>query len=620
MRSTAPSESSVDRTGRQPRDLDQLAAERVLTDRRVAFVGNCQMFRLSKLYGSSLTTGMRGASEYVNPHVESDPACASILAEADFVIWQVSDAASRIARSSLPIGTRVIDVPLVSAVFLWPFAGRPHPKNERVPHAPNGPFDPELGDTYLNSLIAQGVTPDEAVSRYLSLDFRTRTNLDRVYELWFEAQGRRDRATGFAFRDSIVDSFRTEQTFLTPHHPGLGVFSALAKQVFERMGFSDATIARVLGPLQIKQFWPDCHPVHPAVAEHFGLNWCGPCHRYPLRHEGTFTFAEFVHRYVAYDWNEPLAEGIWCASGRDQAFARRRLEEGLRRSPDSSLGYAFLSQICLREGDADAALAAARAAVRLDEQNPHAHFAVGQSLLRSGLATEGEVALCRAVRAAPTTATASLELARLYRSQKRFDEAHSVICDALEVFPHDFALLVTGAKALIEACKLDDAEALLREAIAVKPIAAEPHWLLGDVLALKVRRAVVADYQAMVGRLPDNANAQAGLGLLQRRIGDHVKAEAAFRSAVALCPEELGSRIQLATAISRQGRTADALSMAIELERDRPDDQRVRTLLTHLRKEPREAETTDHSEKSAVPPTALGLRSKALENRISLVE
>ncbi len=611
------SNSPIDLAEQSHERLDQLAAERVLTGRRVAFVGNCQMFKLSNLYRNSLTTGLHGAANNINPQLELTVADRSVLEQADCVIWQVADVANKIDRSIVPASARVIDVPLISAVFLWPFAGRAHPRNERVPHAPNGPFDPELGDTFLNSLIAEGVAPDEAASRYVSLDFSKRINLDRLYELWFEAQRRRDRATGFDILDMIVGRFRSEQVFLTPHHPGLEVFQALAGQVFERMGYSSATISRVLGTLKVSPFWPDSRPIHPFVARHFGLSWVGPEHRYPLRHEGEFTFAEFARRYVAYEWNEALVEGISGALEQNPTLARQRLQEGLHRSPNATTGHIRLSHTCLREGDVEAALAAASVAVRLDERNCHGHFALGLSLLRSGCVGEAETALRRSLALRPPTATVSLELARLYVSQKRFDEAHSVIVDARQVFPHELALLLIGAKVLLELGKLDEAEEILREAIAVKPVAAEPYCHLADVLALKARRIVVANYRAVVGQIPDSANAQAGLGLLQVRFGDYAQAETAFRSAVALCPGELGSKIQLATIICRQGRNAEALSLATELERDSPADPRVRTLLARLRNGRPEGKGTDDPGGPNVPPGVLAQKQRPFGEPVS---
>jgi hypothetical protein len=61
-------------------------------------------------------------------------------------------------------------VPLLAGGFLWPFAGQPHPRNESFWFMPSGPYDGEMGDSYLNRLIDKGASPPEAVAQYLTLD------------------------------------------------------------------------------------------------------------------------------------------------------------------------------------------------------------------------------------------------------------------------------------------------------------------------------------------------------------------------------------------------------------------------------------------------------------------
>ncbi len=578
-----------------------------LTKKKIVFVGNCQFIKLSTLYRSTLATGLRGAAYHINPQLELTKADQQALAQADCVLWQIADVTSKVNRSIIPSATQVIDIPLISEVFLWPFAGRPHPKNQKLPHAPNGPFDPELGDAFLNGLIAEGVEPDEAVNRYLTLNFSKRTNLDRLFELWFEAQRRRDQATGFEMADLIKRRFREEQLFLTPHHPNLSIFNELARQVFQRMGFSNRTIDRVLATLRASPFASDSRPVHPFVARHFGLRWVAEDQRYPLRHEGEFTFSEFVRRYVAFEWNEALAEGIYLSHGQNPALARSRLAEGLRTAPGSATGHIFLSHVSLRCGDAEGALAAAKTAVALEPANYHGHAALGAGLARAGNPAEAEAAFRRALDLGPSVPHTSLELGRLLVDQKRFPEACQVVHDGLECFPYDLALLLLAAKIHVELGLLDEAERRLREAIAVKPTAAEPHWQLADVLTLQVRRDVVANYKALVDSNPGDGNAQAGLGVLRMRFGLYAEAEMAFRSAVELSPNEIGSKIQLANAIARQQRVQEALALARGLARDNASDPSVKALVERLTSQAtNRRDVSNGVMKSGAVPDAIG--------------
>lgn len=577
-----PKGDTAPRTSALRHISERVGADRELTTKKIVFVGNCQFIKLSTLYRSTLTTGLRGAAYHMSPQLELTEADQQALTQADCVVWQLADVTSKLSRSIIPAAAQVILVPLISAVFLWPFSGRPHPCNQKLPHAPNGPFDPELGDVFLNGLIAEGVEPDEAVNRYLTLDFSKRTNLDRLFELWFDAQRRRDQASGFEMADLIKRRFREEQAFLTPHHPNLSIFNELARQVFHRMGFSNSIIDRVLATLRVSPFAPDSQPIHPFVARHFGLRWAAEDQRYRLRHEGEFTFPEFVRRYVAFDWNEALAEGAYLSHGQNSALARSRLTEGLQKAPGSATGYIFLSHVSLRNGDTAGAVAAARTAVALEPASYYGQAALGTSLARAGNPAEAEAAFRHALGLGPFAAHTSLELGRLLVDQKRFPEACQVVQDGLEYFPHNLALLLLAAKILVELRMLDEAESRLREAIAVKPTAAEPHWQLADVLTLQVRRDVVANYKGVVAADPSNGNAQAGLGVLRMHFGQYAEAEMTFRSAVELCPNEIGFKIQLADAIARQQRVQEALALARDIARDNASDPAVKALIDRL--------------------------------------
>ena len=193
---------------------------------RVAFVGNCQMAKLAMLYRAGFAARETTAAFYVNNQLDITEADQKALRDVDCVAWQVLDGAAKVVIEDIPRSCDVIKVPLVSATFLWPFAGRSHPRNERLPYVENGPFDPELGDVFLNGLISQNISVEDAVERYLGLDLSRRTDLDRLFELWFNGQRRRNSACGFEIADFVAQSFRTEQVFLTPHHPNLAVFKS----------------------------------------------------------------------------------------------------------------------------------------------------------------------------------------------------------------------------------------------------------------------------------------------------------------------------------------------------------------------------------------------------------
>ncbi|MEJ0047021.1 MAG: hypothetical protein WDN04_13595 [Rhodospirillales bacterium] len=68
--------------------------------------------------------------------------------------------------------------------------------------------------------------------------------------------------------------------FRTRGHPNLRIFSLIATSLFRRMGVDGARIEIGLRSLHEAPFPPTELPVHPKIAEHFGLSYGGPATRY----------------------------------------------------------------------------------------------------------------------------------------------------------------------------------------------------------------------------------------------------------------------------------------------------------------------------------------------------
>ena len=81
----------------------------------------------------------------------------------------------------------------------------------------------------------------------------------------------------------------------------------------------------------------EAQPIHPGVLTHFGMSVPQAGHRYPMLDEGRFTFEEYCRRYLCFEWNEALHQGIALART-DPEAAIPKLQEGLQRSPDSRAG------------------------------------------------------------------------------------------------------------------------------------------------------------------------------------------------------------------------------------------------------------------------------------------
>ena len=125
--------------------------------------------------------------------------------------------------------------PWVTGGFLWPFAGAPHPLNERLPFLKVGPFPGEFGDNYLNRRILAVLHRRRRWRNTWRL-YNSVRNLDRLFELFMDRQRRRDQLTGFSIADIVSGRFRDEQLFFSPNHPDLRICMAVAEQLFQKIG------------------------------------------------------------------------------------------------------------------------------------------------------------------------------------------------------------------------------------------------------------------------------------------------------------------------------------------------------------------------------------------------
>ena len=88
--------------------------------------------------------------------------------------------------------------------------------------------------------------------------------------------------------------------------------------------------------------------------------------------------------------------------------------------------------------------------------------------------------------------------------------------------------------------RLDDAEALLRQAIAYHPDLAIPHYNLGNVFKQADRLdEAEASYRSAIALAPDLANAHLNLGVVLTARGRYTEADAALRRAIQLKPDSL---------------------------------------------------------------------------------
>ena len=193
------------------------------------------MGALASLYRSRLSQVGEQEVIYIPSFHEATDEAKELVGQATTLVQQVLDFAPRIG--DLPTVARVHLVTHVTAAFLWPYAGTPHPSNRAEPLLEqSGPYNAELGDWFLNCMIAKGVPPNNAVARYLTTDVAGERRMDRRMELFLEKQRTRDAACGFGTAEYIEANFRDTQLFRSPNHPEIGMAAWFAREVFGSMG------------------------------------------------------------------------------------------------------------------------------------------------------------------------------------------------------------------------------------------------------------------------------------------------------------------------------------------------------------------------------------------------
>ena len=562
--------------------------------RRIVFVGNCQVQALSQLY--ERFSGREERVVYLPSYEDLSAEAAAQIGAADVLVEQRMDVAPRAELDGIEIRGERVFVPLLAGGFLWPFAGAPHIHNESLWFLPNGPFDAEMGDGYLNRLLERGVPADDAVSEYLALDVNRARNLDRIMELVLDRQRARDEACGFRIAEVIEAHFRDEPVFRTPYHPNLRLTLEFAGQFFARMDVAPAGVARLHERLRVTPFPKNELPVHPSVARHFGLRWATEATRYHFHDEASLTFAEFVRRYARYEWNQALAEGI-ALSGDQPEKALPLLAEGLIRSRDSAAGWFAYSEALRRVNRLPDALAAARRgaaanpesstslhhlghcllalghfeeaaevverAVTLGPPDEHSHALRASVAIRRGNRNQAEKFLREALAALPRAAGLHNMLGALLAEMGRQDGALASLNRAVELAPGEAWFSHALSHGLLQAGRVEEALAAAREAATIAPDNPEFAAHLQSLLARMcdapdeepaLRAAIASDSSAPW--LRDR------LGHVLMLLNRPEEAAECFREAVALAPDAMGPRAGLSHALVRLGQIDAALAAA----------------------------------------------------------
>ncbi len=305
--------------------------------RRVVFAGGVQARALAKAYRLDIAGDSDEDVFFIGTEALVREAAHRVIAAADIVVTDLTKDGETVADHLIPASAERIAVPVVRAEFLWPYAGSPHPRNAGTAALREGPYPADFGDIFLDTMVGEHVSEDEAVRRYLALDIAAEAGLNDLLDTTLHALAILDARSGFDLASFVAAEFRQQNLFATTERLRLPLFRHIAGCVFSRMGVDRQRAETLLEA----PFAPGAMPIHPGVLRHFGMAAPLPDHRYPVLDEGTFSFEQYCRRYLRYEWNEPLHAAMKLAES-NPADAIPLLRRALEVSPGSRAGQLAL--------------------------------------------------------------------------------------------------------------------------------------------------------------------------------------------------------------------------------------------------------------------------------------
>jgi hypothetical protein len=305
--------------------------------RRIVFAGGQQMRALARTYRAEVATETDEEIIFIGAEAIGRDAARRAMDAADVLVSETLETGSVLSEDMLRPGAELLRVPHVAADFLWPNAGRPHPKNRGEFVIQGGPYPADFGDAFLDSMMDQGIAEDEAVQRYLDLDLAGEAGVGAMRAARHAVQTRLDQETGIGLAEFIDANFRNTGLFLSRERPGLPLVRRITAMVFRRL---DADPGKA-GGVRHSPYPGGSLPIHPSIASHFGLTYLPSDRRFAMNDEGRFTFEEYCRRYYRFEWNEALHAAMSLAED-DPVRAIPELETALLRSPGSRRGQRAL--------------------------------------------------------------------------------------------------------------------------------------------------------------------------------------------------------------------------------------------------------------------------------------
>ena len=169
-------------------------------------------------------------------------------------------------------------------------------------------------------------------------------------------------------------------------------------------------------------------------------------------------------------------------SRKDYVAAREAFEQALKIDPALFVAISNLAGIDMIEKKPDQAVKRLEAAIKADPRNQYAHLALAEVRSRSGAsAEEVKGILAEAIKVAPGSASARLQLIELTLRKRQYKEALVAAQEAAAALPNDVSVLDAVGRAQMEAGDVEQAISTFRRLAGVDQKSGAPYVRLADV-------------------------------------------------------------------------------------------------------------------------------------------
>lgn len=242
------------------------------------------------------------------------------------------------------------------------------------------------------------------------------------------------------------------------------------------------------------------------------------------------------------------------------------------------------ARLALARRDADAALAAARAAVAAEPDRAEAHHAQGLAFQLAGHRAAAMAAFDRAIELQPDHPAAHMARAALALGDRDLGAAEASLREAVKADPNVIGAYVLGAHLALARGDRPAAEQQLKLAQRVAPEHPQVLAVEGNLaLASGDNELAVRRLNQAFERAPDDAIILSSLGIAYLRHGNGAFAEQSLRRALELQPDAQGLRWALIESLRRQDRWGDMPTELDRVLRATPESERALGLLADCR-------------------------------------